>query len=200
MHDAFDCVAIIEGLPLEIECIATSNKKLLVGTSKGHLLVYSVLESHKSGINEQRFEMFLERSNKAFGRKPILQLVVVESHGILISLSDGLISVHDFATYNCKNQFPKSKGVFTFALDNVDPSSEKPLRMCTVLKRKIQTYVWRRNQFQELYQEFALPETPKTAVWIGDYLCVAMKKEYLLMQAKTGRAEFSQAELTLSCI
>ena len=80
MHDAFECVAILEKLPLEIECIATSGDKLLVGTNKGHLLVYNIREDVTSRSIDQRFEVELQRSNKAFGRKPIMQLVVIKEY------------------------------------------------------------------------------------------------------------------------
>lgn len=186
MHDAFDCVAILEKLPLEIECIATAGNKLLVGTNKGHLLVYGIQEDLSSGRSDQRFEVELQRSNKAFGRKPISQLVVEEQYGVLISLCDGMISVHDFDTYSCKTQFPKGKGVNYFAINTSTYSGKDSMRLCTISKRKIQTYVWIKNEFQELHSELGLPETPRTVIWVGTYLCVGTKKEYMLIKADSG--------------
>ena len=43
---------------------------LLVGTKQGHLLVYTV----RAGRGETKFEVSLERSNKSFSKKPIIQV------------------------------------------------------------------------------------------------------------------------------
>eukprot|EP00794_Sanderia_malayensis_P017255 gene17255-18980_t len=69
MHTAFNCVPILEKLPLQIESIATADEKLLVGTNKGHLLVYEVRE-----YGDQKFDPELKRSDKTFARKSIVQV------------------------------------------------------------------------------------------------------------------------------
>jgi len=189
MHDAFECVAILERLPLEIDCIASSDKTLLVGTNKGHLLVYDIHEDDEtSNHGVKKFEVELQRSNKAFGRKPIMQLVVVEEFNIIVSLSDGCVNVHDFNTYNQKQSFPRSKGVTFFSIDKSSLKSKQyPVRLCAISKRKIQNFYWNKDRgFVELYGELGLPETPKIAAWIGDYICFAMRKEYALLKADTG--------------
>lgn len=188
MHDAFECVSILERLPLEIDCIASSGSTLLVGTNKGHLLVYTIHQEEIGTRNggEGKFEVELLRSNKAFGRKPIIQLVVIEEYDIIVSLSDGCINVHDFNNYNPKQSFPRSKGILYFSIDKESASKKKPIRLCAISKRKISTYVWEKDKFVELYGELTLPDTPKVAVWIGDSICFAMKKDYALMKADTG--------------
>lgn len=62
-----------------------SGDMLLVGTRQGHLLVYSVRTPQ--GCSETKFDVLLERSNKAFAKKPITQLAVVPEYHILISMS-----------------------------------------------------------------------------------------------------------------
>ena len=189
MHDAFECVAILERLPLEIDCIASSGKTLFVGTNKGHLLVYIIhqeepLTGAKNG--EGKFEVELLRSNKAFGRKPIAQLVVIEEYDIIVSLSDGCINVHDFNNYNPKQSFPRGKGILYFSIDQNSKNDKESIRLCAVSKRKISTYFWDKDKFVELYGDLTLPDTPKIAVWFGDSICFAMKKDYALMKADTG--------------
>ena len=61
-----------------------SDNTLLVGTKQGQLLVYTV---QPTGSHEPRFNVLLERANKAFSKKPITQLAVVPEYHILISLS-----------------------------------------------------------------------------------------------------------------
>lgn len=191
MHDAFECVAILERLPLEIDCIASAGETLLVGTNKGHLLVYNIREdvaATQAANGEQKFDVELHRSNKAFGRKPIIQLVIVEAQGIIISLSDGIISVHDFETYALKQQFPSGKGVTFFSVDHAStlPTSKRPVRLCVVSKRKMQLFYWSKDEFVKLYEDTAHPETPRVAVWIGKFICFALKREYQLLAPKTG--------------
>jgi len=112
MHAAFECVPILERLPLQIDSIATVDKNLLVGTNKGHLLVYEVREN-----GQQRFDPELQRSNKTFARKPINQMCIIKELELLISLSDGLISIHDYPSFEPKMQLHKSKGTSYFATD-----------------------------------------------------------------------------------
>lgn len=188
MHDAFDCVAILERLPLEIDCIASSGKTLFVGTNKGHLLVYTIHEEDPStGVKypEGKFEVELMRSNKAFGRKPIAQLVALEEYDIIVSLSDGCVNVHDFNNYNPKQSL--GKGILYFSVDKNSKNDKEPLRLCAISKRKISTFYWKKDKFVELYGDLALPDTPKVAVWVGDSICFAMKKDYALMKADTGK-------------
>ena len=58
---------------------------LLVGTRQGHLLVYSVRPNH--GLPDRPFDTALERSNKSFAKKPIIQLEVVPEYHIVVSIS-----------------------------------------------------------------------------------------------------------------
>ena len=73
---------------------------LLVGTKQGHLLVYTVRASQ--GRSDVKFDVSLERSNKSFAKKPIMQLAVVPEYHILISLS-GKISYYYFFFVNNKD-------------------------------------------------------------------------------------------------
>ena len=52
-------------------CLMVSDNTLLVGTKQGQLLVYTV---QPTGSHEPRFNVLLERANKAFSKKPITQL------------------------------------------------------------------------------------------------------------------------------
>ena len=181
MHDAFECQIIVERLPLAIQSVATSEQKLLVGTKEGHLLLYTIEEKPSFG---KKFDVHFTRSNKTFGKKAIKQLNIYENIGIILSLSEENISVHDSTSYSLKFQFPKSKGVKLYAVDN----GTMLLRLCVVATRKIQTFYWSKNEFVELHPELSLPETPKQVAWIGNYICVGMRKEYMLIKADTGNS------------
>lgn len=71
---------------------------LLVGTRQGHLLVYSVRPNH--GLPDRPFDTALERSNKSFAKKPIMQLEVVPEYHIVVSISGICICIFYFF-YRC---------------------------------------------------------------------------------------------------
>jgi len=185
MHAAFECVPILERLPLQIDSIATVDKNLLVGTNKGHLLVYEVREN-----GQQRFDPELQRSNKTFARKPINQMCIIKELELLISLSDGLISIHDYPSFEPKMQLHKSKGTSYFATDlkkNTDDSGLPfQLRICLIVKKKLMLYHWINGEFQELHSDLGLIEIPKSVAWCGDFICCGGRKDYYLIKADTG--------------
>eukprot|EP00126_Sphaerothecum_destruens_P014314 Sdes_comp24748_c0_seq1m22508 len=109
MYYAYNASPILEQLPLTIESIACYRETLLVGTQKGHLLVYTV-EPVSSGSDgpvvvsaevptQNEFQIVLKDSKKAFSKKPIVLLQAIQEAGILVSLSDGIICVHDLNTF-----------------------------------------------------------------------------------------------------
>ena len=71
----------------------------------------------KLNANTGHPEVKLERSNRAFSKKPIQQLYVCVELQLLISLSDSLISVHDSITFQLITTIPKSKGATCFSAD-----------------------------------------------------------------------------------
>jgi len=62
-----------------------TDDQILVGTNKGHLLIYKITFN----IPPTPAEINLTHSNKYFSKKPILQLDVIPEHKILISLTAG---------------------------------------------------------------------------------------------------------------
>ena len=188
MHGAFECVTILQKLPLDIECVAASGSTLLVGTNRGHLLVYGINESKNSN---QKFQVDLQRSDKKIAKKPITQLSIVEEYGILISLSDGIISINDSETYKAyepESTFKSLKTVICFALDVPEKGNGKQMKLCAVSKKgRLMFFYWSKGGFCKLFEEQSCPETPKTVVWSGNNICVGMKREYLMMNAETGK-------------
>jgi hypothetical protein len=187
MHDAFEAAPILERLPLNIESIACFDSTLLVGTNKGVLLQYKVLKT--KGKGEAKFEVQLERSNKSFSKKPITQLAAVPELYILISLSDNVISVHDLTTFTLVTCVNKTKGANLFAVDvqkRQSPQGEVYLRMGVASKRKIQLFYWENRDFHELLNDLSLYDFPHALSWCKDSLCVGFKRDYYIINSKTG--------------
>ena len=59
--------------------------KLVIGTKEGHLLLYDVKSS--DARVDKPYEVNLEKSNKLFAKKSILQLEVVPEYHILVSIT-----------------------------------------------------------------------------------------------------------------
>lgn len=185
MHDAYKAIPIIEKLPLQIESVATCDDNLLIGTRQGHLLMYNV----KPVKDEDRFEVQLARSNKYFSKKPVLQMAAVPEFQILVCLSDNIISVHDMTVFNFQilSSISKTRGATLFALDkqkNVSLTGVEvfTLRMCVVVKRKLQLFYWKNRGFHDMEPELSVPDVPKALVWCAEALCVGFKQEYCLIK------------------
>nr|CAG4646809.1 EOG090X0131 [Megafenestra aurita]SVE92222.1 EOG090X0131 [Megafenestra aurita] len=194
MYDAYEALPILEKLPLQIESIAAYDDHLLVGTQQGHLLMYSVLQgANNSNTSDHslgsRCEVHLLRSNKYFAKKPIQQLAVVPEHQILISLSDYLVSVHDLAVFNFPviTSLNKSRGATCFSLDVKRQTSltgeiAVAVRLCVVVKKKLQLFYWKNREFRELGPDLVVPDCPRTIGWCRETLCLGFKGEYSLLK------------------
>lgn len=185
MHDAYEAHPIIEKLPLHIESITTCDENLLIGTKQGHLLMYTVSPSR----GDEKFDVHLARSNKYFSKKPILQMASVPEFQILVCLSDGVITVHDMTIFNFPLLFTinKTRGASLFSLDNQKTTSLTgeevcTLRMCVVVKRRLQLFYWKNRNFHELGGDLCVPDVPRALAWCGEAVCVGFKQEYFHIQ------------------
>lgn len=189
MHDAYEAKSILEKLPLKIESIACYDDVLLVGTNNGPLLLYKVKKS--SGPGDLKYDVVLERSNKAFSKKAIQQLYAVPELFLLISLSDNVISVHDLTNFSLITTVQKTKGATLFATDvrTLELNSGETatiLQMCVANKRKLQLMTWKNREFIELTQDLQLYDIPRALTWFSDRICVGFKKDYFIVKAETG--------------
>mmetsp|Transcript_10447 Transcript_10447/g.26817 ORF Transcript_10447/g.26817 Transcript_10447/m.26817 type:complete len:994 (-) Transcript_10447:2337-5318(-) len=202
-HKAFDFSPVLEwkALPFQIESLDTFGQRLLIGTSKGQLLVYNVPHRQESG----RFKVDLQETKKGFSKKPINQLNVVEEFSVLLSRSDSFVYVHDLTTYTEHTRIERSKGCTLYAIDvqdrqdatadthrSAETRQQSPvtlkLRLVVVIRRKLIVFEWVHQavQFREV-REINLPHTPDAVQWAGDNIIVGLKKEYLLANVDSGQ-------------
>ncbi|XP_065845324.1 vam6/Vps39-like protein [Oscarella lobularis] len=190
MSDAFDCIAVVEKLPIQIESIATFGSTLLVGTRKGHLILYEVANSDDP---TGKHKVTLKKTNKNFATKPIVQLTVVEELNIIISLSDSIVSVHDLDTFGLRFRLTKTQGAVVFNADlkvhrpRGAPVPKYQLRLAVSVRRRIELFEWRDNTFQDLLFDLNLPDTAKTIAWCSDSIAVGFRKEYCIIKTQTGK-------------
>lgn len=132
------------------------------------------------------------RSNKAFAKKPIVQIEALPEFHILISLSDNLISVHSLDPINsplipCNLLANRSKGATLFVTNTckykaLTGEEHSVLRLCVVVRHKLSIFYWKNNDFHELASNLVVPDTPRSIAWIGESLCVGFRSEYMLIK------------------
>lgn len=54
------------------------------------------------------------------------------------------------------------------------------VRMAVAVKRKLQVYYWKKNEFHQLVNDINLTEIPKALSWCQDTICVGYRGEYTL--------------------
>ncbi|KAG0343692.1 Vam6/Vps39-like protein [Podila humilis] len=188
MHDAFKVYTVIEKLPHNIVSIFAQGDKLYVGTFYGTLLVYSVRDPLGQ---DEAISVTLMETLKTFSKKPIEQLDVIKEVGVLVSLSDGLVSLHDLDSFALRTQLKATRGANLFSVfsrieiqDGFIP--QVITRLAVAVRRKMIVFTWQDSEFMET-KEFSIPEKVKTVEWIGTQkLCMGFDNEYALMDCKTG--------------
>lgn len=139
-------------------------------------------------------ELQLLQFNKNFSTKPIMQVDVIPDYQLLFCLIDNTISAYDIS----RNQTSlvhcatKTKGASVFALDvkrskSMTGETAIVLRMCVVVKRKLQLWYWKWKQ-QDLLSfapDIDLNDVPKTVLWSENTICVGYKTEYVLYDVGT---------------
>lgn len=191
MHEAYAAIPILKKLPLKIESAAAHGDRLYLGTKEGHLLVYIVAE--KDSVDGPKYAVSLKCSNKAFAKKPIIQLCVIPELGLLISLSEGTVSVHNLSLepntppIDCP-ALAKCKGCSLFAVNVQEKRTltgevKITLMLCAAVRRKLELFYWKNNTFCEHPQGLCVPDTPRSIVWCGDEsLLVGFKSEYNMLK------------------
>ncbi|XP_018576853.1 vam6/Vps39-like protein [Anoplophora glabripennis] len=182
MHEAYQVSSLLK-LTYQVESIAAYDDNLLVGTRQGHLCMYNLVRT------EDNCEVQLMRYHKSFSKKAVQQLEVIPDHNLLISLTDNLVQVHDLNAINFTTiyQVLKSKGATFFAINIKKQTSMTGdisvlVRMAAVVKRKIQLYYLKNNEFLQLMDDINLTEIPRSMVWCQESICVGYRGEYALLE------------------
>lgn len=90
---------------------------------------------------------------------------------MLVSLSDGYVSIHDLQTFQLQEKLDKTKGATAFAVtSNVikDPVTDIPTlvsRLAVAVKRRILSWSWQDMELSPDVQEVTLPHSPKSLLW-----------------------------------
>lgn len=176
----------------KIESLLAYGDRLLVGLHTGSLRIYRVNEpSDEPGENgdangdaaskspAKPRHVDLLREEDKFSRKPIQQLAIIKEANILVSLSDGYVSIHDLQSYQLVERLERTKGASSFAVtSNVvkDPDTGVPSlvsRLAVAVKRKLVLWTWQDMELTSETQEISLEASIKSLTWASGTKMVA---------------------------
>ncbi|KAF7725188.1 Vacuolar morphoproteinsis protein 6 [Apophysomyces ossiformis] len=188
MHDAFQVTTVVDKVN-RIESIFAHGDRLLIGTGVGQLLVYDIKEPLVADDNEIP-EVTLAQTIKNFSKRPIEQLDIIKEIDMLVSLSDGLVSLHDLRTFELRMALGKTKGANLFAIQTMvemSPEEKVPMlitRLAVAARKKLLVFVWQDSQFHET-KELNIPDRIKAMAWVGTTkICLGFSSEYALMDVE----------------
>ncbi|KAK0367357.1 Vacuolar morphogenesis protein 6 [Friedmanniomyces endolithicus] len=191
MLSAFQPKALYELKPRDksrIESLLAYGDRLLVGLSTGSLRIFRVNETSHSfdepGLATEDGDQApaspskakavdLLREEEKFSRKPVQQLAIVKEANLLVSLSDGYISLHDLQTFQLVERIERTKGAICFSVtSNVVKDAETGVpslvsRMAVGVKRKLLCWTWRDMEMESNEPvELAMEATVKSLNWV----------------------------------
>ncbi|KIW72699.1 hypothetical protein PV04_00876 [Phialophora macrospora] len=188
----------------KIESVLFHSDQLLVGLNTGALRIYRIKgpPSRSDEPPDQDAESIsatntpatppkpteLLREYEKFAKYKIEQLAVFREANILISLSSGLVSIHDLGTYELNEQLAKSKGATTFAAtSNIvkDTSTGVPTlvsRLAVAVKRRLLLWTWHEGELEGDAVEVALSHSIKSLTWAtGTKIVVGLTANYVVV-------------------
>ncbi|KAF9160395.1 Vacuolar morphoproteinsis protein 6, partial [Actinomortierella ambigua] len=178
MHEAFKVYTVIEKLPHKIESIFAQGQ-------------------------DEAISVTLLETLKTFSRKAIEQIDIIKAVGVLVSLSDGYVNLHDLHSYALRTQLAKTKGANLFSvfsrIEIQDMIPQVVTRLAVAVRRKMVVFSWHDAEFIDT-KEFPIPDRVRTMEWVGTQkLCLGFDNEYALMDCQTSQLTplFSPSSPTL---
>ncbi|KAH3757655.1 transforming growth factor-beta receptor-associated protein 1 [Pelomyxa schiedti] len=191
-----ELVPTVPVVPCKIECAAIWATNLYIGSADGRLFQY-VLEKVPQG---ERFlvKSQLQNSRVLSTRKPIEQISLMPGPGKLLALCEStlyMLNMYSLELWSpdgkssaaspstsppltaATSVIPPWKGVISFGTQK----GSTEFRFCVQLKKKLVLYEFTSRTAIELINEIPLTEQAVALVGSQDIICVATKKEYLLL-------------------
>ena len=175
----------------------------MVGLNTGSLRIYRVNESADQqqlddGLPDsesgpaQVAAVDLMRELEKFSKHKIEQLAIIKEANLLISLSNGLVSLHDVQTFELHEIFAKTKGASTFAItsnivkDSVTGVPSIVSRLAVAVKRKLLLWSWHDMELVPDSSEMTLVTGIKSLTWAtGTRILAGLTSSYVLINLET---------------
>lgn len=177
------CVSKSDDINGTTTCLAFSGEMLYVGTKSGDLLMYRY-----SSEDQKAPATYIKRRRLGNGKKPIVQLEVVEDLNLFWVLCNGKITAHDLRTGAKKQLSVEVKhSISMFCCEK----TADPYHLCLSLKGKKKLVVFQYDKSRVLYvpsqtRDLSIPENPITMTWHQTKICLGYKKEYSFLDANYG--------------
>ncbi|KAJ9632574.1 Vacuolar morphogenesis protein 6 [Knufia peltigerae] len=206
MLEAFTAQPIIELKQRDkskIESILSHSDQLLVGLNTGSLRIYRVKSSPPSSTADGSTDPSalnpddrpstsksteLLREYEKFSKYKIEQLAVFREANILLSLSNGLVSIHDLGTFELQEQLTNTKGATLFAAtSNIvkDSTTGVPTlvsKLAVAVKRRLLLWSWHDGELDGDAVEVSLSHSIKSLTWAsGTKIVAGLSSHYVLL-------------------
>eukprot|EP00899_Mesostigma_viride_P000549 jgi/Mesvir1/10495/Mv15048-RA.1 len=184
-HSAFQFSQLLADFPLKIDSLTSwGSDKLVAGCSEGALIILGP-EPGKSapvgGTPPYGCKYVALDSRKSAAKRAIRQVLVAPELDLLFVLSenDG-VSVCKLPSLDPFAQLAPTKGCSVFAWD-----STRRVLAAGIKRRLLLLELTDGDRFI-LTKELGVPEVPVAMEWCAECLMLGLKKEYLLMDSRTG--------------
>jgi hypothetical protein len=187
----------------KIESLLAYGDRLLVGLNTGALRIYRVNEGSASEQQTQNGSpeppspskvkpVDLLWEEEKFSKRPVQQLAIVKEANLLISLSDGYVSLHDLQSYKAVERMEQTRGAACFTVtSNVVKDSETGVpslvsRLAVAVKRKVLCWTWQDMEQLPDVVEVNLEASIKSLNWVtGSKLVAGMDPGFTLVDIET---------------
>ncbi|KAG4153784.1 hypothetical protein ERO13_D03G014800v2 [Gossypium hirsutum] len=184
VHGAYDSFELINNCPTKIDAVESYGSKLLVGCSDGSLRIYgpdsSIADQSPpfDSLALRKKPYALERTVAWFSKKALLSMKVLESRGLLLSLSES-IAFHRLPNFETIVVIAKAKGANVYSWD------DRRGFLCFARQKRVSIFRHDGRGFLEV-KEFGVPDTVKSISWSGENICVGVRKDYMILNATNG--------------
>lgn len=177
----------------KIESILLHGDNLLVGVTTGSLRVYRT-NTATEGQSEVSLSKPAEllREYEKFSKSRIEQFAIFREANILISLSGGLVSIHELGTYTLQDTLTKTKGATLFAAtSNIVQDSTTNVntivsRLAVAVRRKVVLWSWHDGELLGDAREFAFSNSIKSLTWsTATKIVVGLNSNYFMLDVET---------------
>jgi len=135
----------------------------------------------------------LLREEERFSRRPIQQLAVIKEAGLLVSLSDSVVSLHDMHTYALHERLDATRGATAFAAaSNIvkDAATGIPCivsRLAVAVRRRLLLWTWQDTEGPGAAVDMALSAPVRSVTWAsGSALVAGMDAGFVHVDVVTG--------------
>ena len=222
MLSAFTARPIIElkQKGIKITSILAHSDQLLVGLNTGVLRVYRVTPSNEASPNASGNDSAsiadvgdavvskqdgsihksaeLLREYEKFSKTKIDQIAVFREANILVSLSGGIVSLYDLASFELSESLSRTKGAACFAAASNVINDEKSggvnmivSRLAVAVKRRLLIWEWQDGEMighedSDGPEEITLVSGIKSLTWASDHTIVAgLQGQYYLVNIES---------------